>query len=276
MRHLHFPTGDSIPALGQGTWRMGEASRSASDEIAALRHGIHLGLTLIDTAEMYGEGAAEELVGRAIADCRELVFLVSKVYPQNASRRAMAAHCEASLKRLGTDQLDLYLLHWRGSVPLDESVEAFERLVEAGKIKAWGVSNFDVDDMEDLMANGGGRCATNQVLYNVSRRGPEFDLLPWMSERKIPVMAYSPIEQGRLPATGSLQAIAGRHGATIAQVALAFSTRRPGVMAIPKASTMAHVDENARAIDLCFEEDDWASLDRDFPAPRRKQSLEML
>lgn len=276
MRHVQWPTGDPFPVVGQGTWRMGEAARSASDEVAALRRGLDLGLTLIDTAEMYGDGSAEEVVGQAIVDRRHSAFLVSKVYPQNASRRAMAAHCEASLKRLGTDHLDLYLLHWRGSIPLAESVEAFERLVQAGRIRAWGVSNFDVEDMNELLAAGGERCATNQVLYNLSRRGPEFDLFPWMTRRGMPVMAYSPVEQGRLPATDSIKAMARRHGASLAQVALAFVIRQSGVMAIPKASTMAHVEENARAIDLHLEAEDWASLDRDFPPPRHKQSLEML
>ena len=204
MHRVMLPDGETVPALGQGTWKMGEERGRRREEIAALREGIALGMTLIDTAEMYGEGLTEELVGEAVEGVRDEVFIVSKAYPQNTSRERLPLACERSLRRLRTDRIDLYLLHWRGGVPLDETVEAFEGLRDDGKIRHWGVSNLDTHDMEELLAAGGERCATNQILYNFARRGAEFDLLPFLAERKIPAMAYSPVEQGRLPTTGVL------------------------------------------------------------------------
>ena len=262
-----------LPRLGQGTWYMGEDRSQQAGEVAALRLGLDLGMTLIDTAEMYAEGGAETVVGEAIAGRRDEVFLVSKVYPHNASRAGVPAACARSLKRLGVECLDLYLLHWPGSTPIGETAEAFERLVAAGQIKAWGVSNFDVDDLAAVPPG----CATNQVLYNLGARGVEFDLLPWCAERGMPVMAYSPVGQGgRLLTHPALRTVADRHGATPAQVALAWTLRRPGVVAIPKAADLAHVRENAAARDLSLAEADLRTLDEAFPPPRRKQALEML
>lgn len=275
-RSMSFPDGTTVPVLGQGTWRLGEDPACAADEAAALQAGIELGLTLIDTAEMYGDGATEAFLGGALAGLREQVFLVSKVYPHNAGGDRLVRACEASLRRLKTDRIDLYLLHWRGSVPLAETVEGMEGLRAAGKIAAWGVSNFDVADMVDLDRAGGVACATNQILYNVARRGPEFDLLPDLVERQMPVMAYSPVEQGRLPQGGALATVAGRHGATPAQVALAWVLRRPGVIAIPKAASAAHVRENADACNLALTAEDVALIDAAFPPPRRKVPLAML
>ncbi|MFI5015471.1 MAG: aldo/keto reductase [Hyphomicrobiales bacterium] len=271
-----LPDGEAVPALGQGTWRMGEERGARAREIAALRAGIELGMTLIDTAEMYGEGRTEELVGEAIAGLRDRVFLVSKAYPQNAGRESLPEACERSLRRLGTDRLDLYLLHWRGGVPLTESVEAFEALRRAGKIRHWGVSNFDTDDMEELLAAGGEGCATNQVLYNFARRGPEFALLPFMAKRRIPVMAYSPVEQGRVPSSGVLADIAERHGATTPQIALAWLLRRKGAIVIPKASRIAHVRQNHQALAIALSRADLTAIDAAFPPPRRKTPLSML
>nr|WP_269473614.1 aldo/keto reductase [Sphingomonas sp. HMP9] len=255
---------------------MGERSERRSAEIEALRVGVDLGMTLIDTAEMYGEGAAEELIGEALGSVRDQLFLVSKAYPQNASQARLAAACEASLRRLGTDRIDLYLLHWRGSVPLGETVEAMKALQSAGKIRHWGVSNLDTDDMEELLAVGGDGCAVDQILYNLTRRGPEHDLLPWLEARAMPVMAYSPVEQGRLLANKTLHSIAETIGATPAQVALAWTMRRSGVIAIPKAGTVAHVRENRAAVDLALSDDDLAALDAAFPPPRGRRPLEML
>ena len=272
-----LPGGEALPVLGQGTWTIADRPARRAAAVAALRAGLDAGMTLIDTAEMYGDGASEELIGEALAGRRDEAFLVSKVYPHNAGRRGAVAACEASLRRLGTDRLDLYLLHWRGSVPLAETVEVFERLVAAGKIRRWGVSNFDVDDMEELLAAGGEAVAVNQVLYNCGCRGIEFDLIPWQAARGIPVMAYSPIEQGRLPRHPALAAIAARHpGATAAQVALAFTLRRGGVVAIPQMSTPAHVAENRPAADLVLTAEDLAEIDRAFPPPARKRPLDML
>ncbi len=276
MRTVSLPGGERIPSLGQGTWMMGERSDRRSDEIAALRLGVDLGMTLIDTAEMYGDGAAEELVGEALGDVRDKLFLVSKAYPQNASHARLHAACEASLRRLATDRLDLYLLHWRGSVPLGETVEAMEALRTAGKIRRWGVSNLDTSDMGELLAAGGDGCAVDQILYNLTRRGPEHDLLPWLESHGIAAMAYSPVEQGRLLADQTLRRIAETIGATPAQVALAWTLRRGDVIAIPKAGSVAHVRDNRAAVDLILSDDDMAALDAAFPAPRSRRPLEML
>lgn len=272
-----LPSGATVPALGLGTWQMGETKARAGDEIDSLRLGLDLGMTLIDTAEMYGDGEAERIVGRALEDRRDAAYLVSKVYPWNASRQGTIAACEASLQRLGTDHLDLYLLHWRGEHPLEDTVAAFEALRAAGKIGAWGVSNFDVADMEELFAlPGGDTCAVNQVLYNLSRRGIEHDLLPWCQARAIPVMAYSPIEQGRLVHHPELIRIAKAYQATPAQVALAFLLERDGVIAIPKSANRARLRENRDAVDLDISDEDWSALDAAFPPPARKTPLEML
>lgn len=269
--------GENVPALGQGTWQMAEKAGRRIHEIEALRLGVELGLNLIDTAEMYGEGAAEELVAEALSEQRERIFLVSKVYPHNASRQGVVEACERSLRRLKTDRLDLYLLHWRGSVSLEETVAGFEDLRRSGKILHWGVSNFDVDDMEELASvPAGENCATNQVLYNVTRRGPEFDLIPWMAARRMPLMAYSPIEQGRLPQGGVLQAIARRHEASPFQIALAWLLNRPGVISIPKASSIQHVRENRKALEIRLTPEDLAAIDAEFPAPKRNRPLEMI
>jgi diketogulonate reductase-like aldo/keto reductase len=276
MQTIQLPDGCLVPALGQGTWRMAEQPGRRASEIAALRGGIELGLTLIDTAEMYADGESERLVGEAIAGMRDRVFLVSKAYPQNASRSRLPRACEDSLKRLGTDRLDLYLLHWRGSVPLAETVEAMETLVASGKIARWGVSNLDTDDMEELEAAGGAACATDQILYNLKRRGPELNLLPWLERHAMPVMAYSPIEQGSLPGHSALRSIASRKEVTPAQVALAWLLRDNRVIAIPKAGSVAHVRENRAVADLVLDEDDIAALDAAFPRPTRPRPLEML
>jgi diketogulonate reductase-like aldo/keto reductase len=275
---VSLPDGTEVPALGQGTWKMGEDARGRAAEVAALRLGLDLGMTLVDTAEMYGEGGAEEVVGEAVAGRREGVFIVSKVYPHNASARGVVAAAERSLARLRTDRIDLYLLHWRGGVPLADTVAGFEALRAAGKILRWGVSNLDTDDMEELVSAPAGRaCATNQVLYNPEARGIEFDLLPWCAARKMPVMAYSPVGQGgRLLRHAALKAIAARHGASPAQVALAWALRHPGVIAIPKAATEAHVRDNAAALTLRLGADDLAVIDAAFPPPVRKRPLAML
>ncbi len=255
---------------------MGEDAGRRSAEVAALRTGIDLGMTLIDTAEMYADGESERVVGAAVSGVRDAVFLVGKAYPQNASAARLTRACEASLTRLGTDRLDLYLLHWRGQVPLAETVAAMEALVAAGKILRWGVSNFDTDDMADLMAAGGAGCATNQILYNLTRRGPEHDLLPWLKDRAIPTMAYSPVEQGRLIGHPALARIAADRGATPAQVALAWLMARDGIIAIPKASSPAHVRDNRAAADLILSADDHARLDTAFPRSAGPVPLDML
>ncbi len=278
MRTVRLPDGREVPAIGQGTWKMGEGQRGAREEEAALRLGIDLGMTLIDTAEMYGDGRSEEIVGRAIAGQRDRVFVVSKVYPHNASRSGVPAACARSLKRLGTDHIDLYLLHWRGGVPLAETVIAFEALREQGKIRAWGVSNFDADDMEELAGLAqGGACATDQVLYHPGSRGIEFGLLPWCARHRMPVMAYSPVGQaGRLLRSPALAEVAARHGATPAQIAIAWGLRSSTVISIPKAGDAAHVRENAAASDIALTDADLAAIDAAFPPPRRKQALGML
>lgn len=271
-----LPDGERIAKLGLGTWEMGERRSSREAEIAALREGVELGMTVVDTAEMYGEGATETLLGEALAGLREKVFLVSKVYPHNASRRGVVASCDASLARLKTDRLDLYLLHWPGAVPLEETVEGFESLRRAGKIRHWGVSNFDVDEMEALVAAGGTACAANQILYNVARRGAEFDLLPWMRARKIPAMAYSPIDHMRLPQGSVLDEIAQARGVSAVSIALAWVLEQPGVCAIPKAGKLEHVRENRRALDIRLTDDERARIDARFKPPRSKRALEML
>ncbi|MEG3092969.1 aldo/keto reductase [Sphingomonas sp. PB1R3] len=276
MKTIRLPDGTAVPALGQGTWMMAEDRRRRAEEIAALREGVDLGLTLIDTAEMYADGESERLVGEAIEGRRDDIFLVSKAYPQNASRDRLPRACEASLARLGTDRLDLYLLHWRGSVPLAETVEAMERLVEEGKILRWGVSNLDTHDMEELVASGGTACATDQILYNLTRRGPEHDLLPWLAERGMATMAYSPVEQGRLVAHPGLRTLADELSASPAQVALAWLLAQGDVIAIPKAGRSAHVRENRAPADLTLDADALARLDELFPAPKGCVPLEML
>src|SRR5262245_49622588 len=272
-----LPAGESVPVLGQGTWHMGEDRRRHAEEVAALKLGIDLGMTLIDTAEMYGSGGAETVVADAVEGRRDEIFIVSKVLPSNASRRGVETACEKSLKRLRTEIIDLYLLHWRGSVPLSETVAAFESLKAAGKIRHWGVSNFDVDDMEELAGlDGGNAGATNQVLYNPERRGIEHDLVPWSDRRGIPIMAYSPVGQGRLLRNTGLAELARKKGATPAQIVLAWVMRLDGMIAIPKATRPEHVRDNAAAVDITLSADDLAELDRLFPPPRRKQPLEMI
>lgn len=272
----NLPDGTPIPALGQGTWRMGERAGARAQEVAALRLGLDLGMSLIDTAEMYAEGGAEEVVGEAIAGRREEVFLVSKVYPHNASRRGAVAACERSLKRLRVETIDLYLLHWRGSVPLAETVEAFEALRRAGKIRHWGVSNCDVDDLEEL-GPALSDCAADQVLYSLEHRGIEFDLLPFCARRSMPVMAYSPVGQGgRLLRQRALAEVAARHGASPAQVAIAWTLRHTHVVSIPKAADPGHVRQNAAARGIVLAAADLATLDAAFPPPARKRPLAML
>ena len=246
-------------------------------EILALRTGLDLGMTVIDTAEMYADGGAEELVAEAIVGRRDQVFLVTKVLPSHATRRGTVAACERSLQRLHTDRIDLYLLHWREQTPLEETLAGFDTLLRAGKIRYWGVSNFALDDMEELVQlPGGSKVVTNQVLYNVSRRGIEHDLLPWCRRQKIPIMAYSPIEEGRLIRRRALQTVAQRHHATPAQVALAWVLRQQGVIAVPKAGTLEHVRENRAAPDLRLAKPDLADLDRSFPPPTTPTPLEVI
>ncbi|WP_369807166.1 aldo/keto reductase [Ancylobacter radicis] len=277
MKNVTLPGGEKVPALGIGTWMMGERASARKEEAESVRLGIELGLTLVDTAEMYGEGACESFLGEALAGLRDKVFLVSKVYPHNASRTGVIAACERSLRRLKTDRLDLYLLHWRGSVPLEETIAAFEHLKSQGKIRHWGVSNFDTDDMEELQETPGGEgCAVNQVLYNLTRRGPEWDLLPWLEKHDVPLMAYSPIEQGRIKTAGVLAELAAKHNARPFQIALAWVLRNPNNIVIPKASRPEHMRENAGARDIALDGDDLAALDKAFPPPNRKRSLEML
>jgi diketogulonate reductase-like aldo/keto reductase len=276
MTTVRFPDGATVPALGQGSWKMGERGGNRRREADALRLGLDLGLTLIDTAEMYADGGAEEVVADAIAGRREEVFLVSKVYPHNASRTKLPRSLDASLRRLRVERLDLYLLHWRGGVPLAETVEAMERAREAGKIARWGVSNLDVEDLEELGA-ALPDCAADQVLWNLEARGVEYDLLPFCAGRGMPVMAYSPIGQGGgLLRHAALREVAARHGATPAAVALASVLARPGVIAIPKAADPEHLRQNAAARELRLTPEDLAGLDAAFPPPRRKQPLEMI
>jgi diketogulonate reductase-like aldo/keto reductase len=277
MKMVRLPSGERVSALGQGTWNMGDSRASRKEEIAALQLGIDLGLRLIDTAEMYGEGKSEELVGQAITGRRDAVFLVSKVYPHNASRKGAVAACERSLKRLATDHLDLYLLHWRGSIPLAETLEAFQALQQAGKIHHYGVSNLDLEDMQALSKlAGASQVQVNQLLYNLTRRGIEFDLLPWMRERGMVLMAYSPVEQARLFRNRTPLHFTRRHGMTPAQAALAWLLAKEGVIAIPKASRREHVQDNAGAAAIELSREQLAELDRAFPAPSGPVPLEML
>ncbi len=272
-----LPCGEAVPALGQGTWNLGDHPRLKAQEIAALRRGIELGLTLVDTAEMYGDGRSERLVGEVIAGLRDQVFLVSKVYPHNASRRAMPQSCDASLKRLGVDTIDLYLLHWPGSVPLAETVEAFEALRRAGKIRHWGVSNFDAEAMQELWRTPGGNAAqVNQVLYNLGERGIEWDLLPWQREHRVPVMAYSPFDQGRLLKRGPLASFARKHGMTPGQAAIAWLLAQDGVIAIPKTGSAQRVQENAEALARPLAREQLEELDRLFAPPDGPSPLAML
>jgi len=277
MKTVALPSGERVPAFGQGTWHLGENRESREEEIATLRLGIELGATLIDTAEMYGEGKAEELIGVAIERRRDEVFLVSKVYPHNATRRGAIAACERSLKRLRTDRLDLYLLHWRGTVPLEETMEAFMALREAGKIRHYGVSNLDLADMQELWDIRGGReVQADQVLYNLTRRGIEWDLLPWLRERRIPVMAYSPIEHGRLVNHQGLVRVARRYGMTPAQIALAWLLRNDDIIVIPKCADRGRLKENLSALPTALNAEQLAELDRLFSPPAGSTPLEMI
>jgi diketogulonate reductase-like aldo/keto reductase len=270
----NLPSGAAVPVLGQGTWTMGEDRSARKAEIAALRLGLDLGMTLIDTAEMYADGGAEKVVAAAIAGRRDEVFLISKVLPEHAKRRGTIAACERSLRRLKTDRIDLYLLHWREDIPLADTLEGFRALVRAGKIRHWGVSNFDVDDMQELFAlDGGPDVAANEVMYNLNRRGIEFDLMPWCRRRRIPIIAYSPLDEGRLVRSPKLKRFAARLDASPAQVALAWLVRQKGVVAIPKSASEAHVRENRAALDLRLSRQVLAALDRAFPPPKRKRPL---
>ena len=272
-----LPSGVTMPVMGQGTWKMGEQRSERAREVAALKLGIDLGLTLIDTAEMYGDGGAEEIVAAAIEDRRDEVFIVSKVYPHNASRRGTIAACDRSLQRLGVDHIDLYLLHWRGSHPLTDTVRAFEELRASGKIGGWGVSNFDAGDLDELNSIKDGRnCAVNQVLYNLAHRGIEWDVLPWCNSREVPVMAYCPVDQGGpMLRSDALKSVAARHDATPAQIALAWLVRQPGVVAIPKAVGEAHLRANRAALDIVLSKADVDALDIEFSPPHRKVPLAM-
>lgn len=283
MKQLCLYDGTMMPKLGQGTWFMGENPNKEADEIMSLRSGVKQGLKLIDTAEMYGEGLAESLIGKAIStEKREKLFLVSKVYPHNAGRDRIFQSCENTLERLKTDYLDLYLLHWRGSVPLKETVECMEELVAMGKIKHWGVSNFDIADMEELWSvPNGNHCAVNQVLYHLGSRGVEYSLLPWMEEHRVPMMAYCPLAQAgdlrrELLLDPTLQAVARKHGLSEMQVLLAFVLRQENVIAIPKAGTPEHVRENAQMMDFELPEEDYEALSQAFPAPNRKTYLDIV
>ncbi|GKX55202.1 hypothetical protein SOASR030_13140 [Leminorella grimontii] len=277
MRYITLPSGDEMPVLGQGTWFMGERNSDLKQEIHTLQQGIERGLSLIDTAEMYADGGAEKIVGAAIKGRRDEVFLVSKVLPGNASLKGTMDACEASLRRLGTDYIDLYLLHWRGRIPLAETAEAMENLVEQGKIGQWGVSNFDVDDLEELMTIvGHEQVATNQVLYNLSRRGIEYDLLPWCRSNSMPVMAYSPIEQARLLEHPALIEVALRHRVSPAQIAIAWVLHDHNVITIPKAANVQHMLENIESLSIELSHEDYVTLNAAFPPPARKTPLEML
>lgn len=278
-----LPDGTKLPKLGQGTWYMGEKSRLWQQEVKALAMGIEYGMTLIDTAEMYGEGAAEELVGEAIKPYdRETLHIVSKVYPHHAGRKTIFKSCEASLRRLGLDYLDLYLLHWRGNIPLEETVECMNELVAQEKIKHWGVSNFDTEDMEELWQTpGGDRCSTNQVLYHLNSRGTEYDLQPWLKTHRLPMMAYCPMAHNlstrqRIAQNPLVQEIAQNYGLTVEQILLCFVLRQENVMAIPKASQLDHVKDNAQVYDISINEEDWRRMNLAFPATQHKTYLDIL
>jgi len=276
MRSCKMPSGNEMPVFGIGTWRMGESRAKRGQELEAIKYALELDYPMIDTAEMYGDGGAEEIVGEALAGVRKRPFIVSKVYPHNASRSGTIAACERSLKRMKLERIDLYLLHWRGGVPLRETYEAFFRLRDAGKIADFGVSNFDTDDMEEAATLDKGLTGSDQVLYCLSRRGPEYDLLPWLRQRSIPLMAYSPLDQGRLLGNAVLKKLARDLRCTPAQLALAWVLAQPGVVTIPKSMTRERVKENLGAIDIKLSPDVLAELDRAFPPPKRKQSLGML
>jgi diketogulonate reductase-like aldo/keto reductase len=277
-RYVTLPGGETVPALGQGTWHMGENRRRAAEEAAAIRLGIELGMTLIDTAEMYGQGGAEEVIAEATKGLREKLFIVSKVYPHNASRAGVAAACERSLKRLETDHIDLYLVHWRGSIPLAETLAGFRQLQQDGKIRHYGVSNFDRRDLAEWAAlDGGDTIAANQILYNLARRGPEWEVIPWCREHGTAIMAYTPLDQGgNMLRHHALIEIARRHRATQAQIALAWLLRRDGTIVIPKASRAEHVRDNCGALGIELSEDDLAGIDRAFPPPKERTRLGML
>lgn len=277
MKQVTLPSGERVAALGQGTWQMGDHAATRAEEIATLRMGLDLGLTLIDTAEMYGNGRSEALIGEAIAGRRDETFLVSKVVPSHANRRGMVAACEQSLRHLKTDRIDLYLLHWSGSIPLTETLAGFEALISAGKIRYWGVSNLDLGEMQELVAlPGGAAVATNQLLYNLTRRGIEWDLLPWLRQRSIPIMAYSPIEQARLVRNAKLVDFAQRNNMTAAQVALAWLLAADDIMVIPKTGNRQRMAENAAALNQSLTPAQLSELDRLFPPPKHAQALEML
>jgi diketogulonate reductase-like aldo/keto reductase len=270
-----LPGGEKVAALGQGTWTMGESSWRRKEEVAALKLGFDFGMTLVDTAEMYASGGAEEVIAEAVAGQREKIFIISKVMPQNASRRGTIAACEKSLKRLKVENIDLYLLHWPGSSPFSETLEAFTALKNSGKIRYWGVSNFDVREMDEVVGlPGGGAVATDQVMYNLNRRGIEFSLAGWCEKHRIPIMAYSPLDQGKLLRSRAVESIAARHSATPAQVALAWVLRQNNMIVIPKAGSEAHVRENYGALKVRLDAQDMAELDRTFPPPGRKKPLE--
>jgi diketogulonate reductase-like aldo/keto reductase len=276
MRSCALPSGAKIPVFGIGTWRMGESAGRRPKELDAVKYALDIGYPMVDTAEMYGEGGAEEIVGEAIKGRSQRPFIVSKVYPHNATRSGTIAACERSLKRMGIERIDLYLLHWRGGAALDGTFEAFHKLKAAGKIGDFGVSNFDRDDMEDAAAVDNGENGCNQVLYCLSRRGPEYDLIPWMTKRSIPLMAYSPLDQGTLLTKPALRKLAAEVGCTTAQLALAWLLARAGVVTIPKSSTRERVKENFGALDVKLTPDVLTELDRTFPPPKSKQSLQML
>jgi diketogulonate reductase-like aldo/keto reductase len=277
LQYVTLRDGERVPALGQGTWHMGEDRRRAADEAAALRLGIELGMTLIDTAEMYGSGGAEEMIARAAKGVRDSLFIVSKVYPHNGSRSGVVAACERSLERLATDRIDLYLLHWRGSIRLAETLEGFQLLQRDGKIRHYGVSNFDRSDMAEWLAlQGGDTVAADQVLYNLTHRGPEWDLVPWCRQHNVAIMAYTPLGSGRMLGNRALAEIARRRNATPAQIALAWLLRQDGTIVIPKASRPEHVRENRGTLDIVLTDEDLAALDRAFPPPRGKTPLGML
>ncbi len=276
MRTVSLPDGEAISVLGLGTWRMGEDGSRFGDEVAAVRHAYDRGIRLFDTAEMYGEGGAEEALGEGLKGCRDDCFIVSKVYPHNAGRHEAVRACERSLGRLGTDRLDLYLLHWQGNAPYEETIAAFEALQQDGKIRHYGVSNLDAPDMDDWFAAGGDACATDQVIYNATRRGIEYDLIPWCRAQRMPVMAYSPLEQGRMLDDRTLGNIAAKHNATPLQIALAWVLRDPLIVAIPKSVRPGHIDQNIAALDIALDEEDIAAIDAAYPPPTSKRPLEML